>query len=379
MSSSIGRVERKRFTYFQVLDYWLLIPVLFICILGIYVLDIVLMLNFPRAYPRNIMVQVAAIVLGLIVMFIISLIERSLFRLLGWMIYAVALVMQLLLPVFGSAEIAAQTGSNAWLVLPGIGTFQPSELSKSGLCVTLAFLLEDIKRGRFNYWQGFLLFALIAAPHMFMIMIYEGDFGTSMVIVFMLACIIFVWGIKLRYVFLVISAGVISIPLIWTRFFLPYQQQRILSFLYPNYDPTASYNVNQAKLAIASGGLIGNQSGEYVSVPVQESDFIFSAVGEHMGLVGTSLLIILAFVFLFRCAYLAYKIERPAYKYIVTGITAVYAFHYIENIGMNLGLMPVTGIPLPFVSQGGSAMLVNFLALGLIMNLSVNRKIDLNT
>lgn len=379
MSSSIGRAERKQFSFFASLDYWLLIPVLFICILGLYVLNIVLQLNFPRGYPRNIIVQLVAIGLGLFVMFVVAVIERSLFRLLGWMIYAVGLMMQILLPVFGSAEIAAQTGSNAWLVLPGLGTFQPSELSKSGLCVVLAFLLEDIKLKRFNYWQGFLLFAAIAAPHLFLIMIYQKDFGTSMVIVFMLACIIFVWGIKLRYVFLVLSAGVISIPFIWTNFFRPYQQQRILAFLYPNYDPTASYNVNQAKLAIASGGLIGNKSGEYVSVPVQESDFIFSAVGEHMGLVGTSLLILLAFVFLFRCAWLAIQMERPAYKYIVTGITAVYAFHYIENIGMNLGLMPVTGIPLPFVSQGGSAMLVNFLSLGLIMNLSLHRNMDIRT
>lgn len=377
--ASIGRVARRRLSLFQVLDYWLLIPVLFICILGLYVLDIVLQLNFPRGYPRNILVQVVAIVLGLIVMFVITLLERSLFRLLGWMIYTVALVMQLLLPIFGSAEIAAQTGSNAWLVLPGLGTFQPSELSKSGLCIVLAFLLEDIKLKRFNYWQGFLLFALVTAPHLFMIMVYESDFGTSMVIVFMMACIIFIWGVKLRYVFLVLSASVISVPFIWSNFFAPYQQQRILAFLYPNYDPTASYNVNQAKLAIASGGLIGNQSGEYVPVPVQESDFIFSAVGEHLGLIGTSLLIVLAFVFLLRCAWLALRLERPAYKYIVTGITAVYAFHYIENIGMNLGLMPVTGIPLPFVSQGGSAMLVNFLALGLIMNLSMNRNIELKS
>lgn len=379
MSTSIGRAERKRFSFFASLDYWLLIPVLFICILGIYVLDIVLQLNFPRAYPRNVIVQIVAIGLGLIVMFVITIIERSLFRLLGWMIYAVGLIMQLMLPIFGSAEIAAQTGSNAWLVLPGLGTFQPSELSKSGLCVVLAFLLEDIKLKRFNYWQGFLLFGLITGPHLFMIMIYQKDFGTSMVVVFMLACIIFVWGVKLRYVFLLLSAGVISIPFIWNNFFRPYQQQRILAFLYPNYDPTASYNVNQAKLAIASGGLLGNKSGEYVSVPVQESDFIFSAVGEHMGLIGTSLLIILAFVFLFRCAWLAMRMERPAYQYIVTGITAVYAFHYIENIGMNLGLMPVTGIPLPFVSQGGSAMLVNFLSLGLIMNLSLHRNMDIRT
>ena len=155
--ASIGRVERRRLGFFQVLDYWLLIPMLFICILGLYVLDIVLQLNFPRGYPRNILVQVISIGMGMVAMLGISFLERSLFRLLGWMIYAVALFLQLLLPIFGSPEIAALTGSNAWLVLPGLGTFQPSELSKSGLCVVLAFLLEDIKLGRFKYWQGFLL------------------------------------------------------------------------------------------------------------------------------------------------------------------------------------------------------------------------------
>ncbi|NJP40964.1 FtsW/RodA/SpoVE family cell cycle protein [Oscillospiraceae bacterium HV4-5-C5C] len=373
----LGLEQQRRKSLFQVLDYWLLIPVFALCIEGLYVLNTVLELQYPGQYPRNILTQAISILLGLIALAVLSLIEQSFIYPIGVFLYGLSLLMQALLPVFGSAELAAKTGSNAWLILPGIGSFQPSELSKIGLCMAVAYVLERMKLKKYSFKKGVLYLLLLLLPQLGLILIYEDDLGTGMVVVFMLAVMIFIWGIKLRYVLLILSAGVISVPLLWNFALKPYQQTRILSFLYPNYDTDATYNVTQAKAAIAAGGLSGNRSGDYVHVPVQESDFIFSAVGEYMGLVGTSLLILLAAVFIFRAFYLASKLQRPAFKYMAAGIAAVFTFHYVENICMNLGLMPVTGIPLPFVSQGGTAMLVNFLSLGILMNLSVNRNLEL--
>ena len=133
------------------------------------------------------------------------------------------------------------------------------------------------------------------------------------------------------------------------------------------------YNLMQSKAAIASGGLTGNHTGILTSVPVKESDFIFAAISEHMGFIGTTAVIILAFFFLCRCLYVAAKVPSKSASYMLTGFTGYFAFHYIENMGMAVGLLPITGIPLPFISYGGTAMLINYLAFGVILNISMSR------
>ena len=372
----LGLETRRRDLLFSAIDYWLLVPVLVITIMGLFVLNFVLQTQFARAYPRNILVQIISVLLGLVLMVVVSLLEPLLLRPLGWVLYGMSIALQALLPIFGSAQIAARTGSNAWLVLPGIGTFQPSELSKIALCIVISHILASIREGRRSLLVGSLMMLGAILPQLALIIGYQRDAGTGMVIAFMLGVMIFIWGIRMRWVLATLSLGVISLPIIWARVLRPYQQRRILAFLFPSYDAASTYNVDQAKLAISAGGLTGNRSGSWTHVPVQESDFIFSAVGEYMGLIGTGLLILLAFFFLARCAWLASRLEQPLGRYMAIGVTALFTFHYIENIGMNIGLMPVTGIPLPFVSQGGSAMLVNFLSLGVLMNVSLGRRLS---
>ena len=147
--------------------------------------------------------------------------------------------------------------------------------------------------------------------------------------------------------------------------------------MFPGHDLDASFNLFQSQQAIASGGLFGSRSDVPVHVPVKESDFIYTAVSEHMGFVGTTALLALAFFFLARAFYVASKLEgyRPAASYAMVGLTAAIAIHYVENLGMCVGLLPITGIPLPFVSLGGTAMVVNFIALGILLNLSMERNI----
>jgi len=248
-------------------------------------------------------------------------------------------------------------------------------LSKIGLIIVASYIFQEMAEKKITFRRGFLYLALLYAPPMVMILVQQKDFGTGMVIVFSFIFILFVWGMKYRYFFLAMSGGVILIPVVWNLYFSDMQKKRILSLLFAGSDPTAEYNLVQSKMAIASGGLSGNMTGNIVYVPVKESDFIFTAVSEHLGFIGTTAVILLAFFFLSRCLYVAANASQKSYSFIVIGMATGLAFHFIENMGMTVGLLPITGIPLPFISLGGTALVVNFIGVGLIMNISMDRNL----
>ncbi len=369
----LGVQQLKRDTFFGAMDYYLLVPVLSISLIGLYVLNKVLSDGF-KDYPINFYKQVGAVLFGIVLALFLCLIEVPTLRLVGYAVYGVSLVLLVFVLVKGDAEAAARWGAKSWIKLPVIGSFQPSELTKIALAMVSAVLFERMDTGRINKWQGAVLLAAVYAPPLLLIM-KQPDFGTSMVIVFMFVCMLFVWGLRWRYILIGISGVVILVPLVWTFYFSAYQKDRILTFLYPGHDPAASYNLLQSQLAIAAGGLTGSSLPDPVHVPVKEADFIFAAVSEHMGFIGTTALIALTFFFLARCLYISSRIHerQPAASYMIVALTAALAFHFIENLGMCIGLLPITGIPLPFVSLGGTAMVVNYFMLGVIMSISMER------
>ena len=284
-----------------------------------------------------------------------------------------SLFLLILVPIDGY-DLSWKWGADSWLNLPVIGNVQPSELMKIGLAMAAGDIFERIHQKQVTVLKGIGLLALTYGPPMLLIL-SQPDFGTGMVIVASFVCIVFVLGLKYRY-FLLATSGiiVIGLPLVWTFYLKDYQKKRILPLIFEGTDPKGEWNLIQSKAAIASGGLTGNHTGVIVTVPVKESDFIYSATSEHLGFIGTTALIVLAFFFLCRCLYVAAKASRPAYSYMIVGLTASFAFHYIENMGMAVGLLPITGIPLPFVSYGGTAMLVNFISFGIILNISMELK-----
>jgi rod shape determining protein RodA len=244
------------------------------------------------------------------------------------------------------------------------------------MIIVTAYFLEAVKNKEMPMLKGFLYIGLVDGIPLLLIW-KQPDFGTMMVIIFSLFCMIYVWGVKYRYLFLGISVVIVGvIPILWNFIFTSVQKSRILSFVFAGSDPSGEYNLVQAKTAIASGGLIGNQTGEIVSVPVKWSDFIYTAISEHMGFIGTTTVILLSFFFLTRCVFVAAKATQKSYTYTVIGLTGAFAFHFIENMGMSVGLLPITGIPLPFISLGGSALLVNFISFGIILNISMERTIE---
>ncbi len=372
MNTGRSGIEQLNNSYFRAVDYWLIVPILTLTMIGLFVLNGVLSSGYSE-YPQNLYKQAGAAVLGVFVALIICLIETHFLKLIGWSLYALS-TMLLVVMRFDGFDMTYKWGADAWMKFPVVGTFQPSELSKIGLVLVAAYILEDIAEKRINFKKGFIYLGIVYAVPLLLIA-KQPDFGTAMVIVFSLFCIIFVWGIKYRYFFLALSGVIVAFPFFWNFYLEPFQKKRILSLLFEGSDPTAEYNLIQAKTAIASGGIIGNTTGTYVSVPVKESDFIYTAVSEHMGFIGTTAIVLLSFFFLMRCLYVAAHASQKSYSFIVIGLTAGLAFHFIENMGMCVGLLPITGIPLPFISLGGTALLVNFIAVGIILNISMERNL----
>lgn len=369
-----GHRKSRADYFFSALDYRMLVPVIALVIIGLVVLNTVLATGYGVVsfeYPMNFFKQIAAVLLGLVAAFILCLFEPPTMRLIGGVLYVISLLLLIVVKVDG---FRAVVGADSWIRIPLFGSFQPSELSKIAVAMVSGPIYASMKTGEMSLPRGFLRLAIVyGIPFMFVIT--EPDLGTSLVLLFMFLSTTFVWGIRWRAILLSVSATIfIILPLAWNFALNVTQKERIMTFLFRGHDKTASYHINQSLAAVASGGLVGNRAGENVSVPVKESDFIFPAISEQLGLIGTTIVILLAAYFIYHTLRVAGKIhaKSPQEAYIMVALISSVAFHYIENIGMTVGLLPITGIPLPFISYGGSAMISNFLLLGVLLNYSMN-------
>lgn len=321
--------------------------------------------------------QMVSIILGAFACFIISFIDYRFYKILGYLFYGVTLLLLVYVLFWGWGRDIAGINSNSWIIISGF-KFQPSELAKITYMMVLPVFLARLKE-EFNI-RDFLLFILLGVTPIALILL-QPDMGTAAVFTAGLVAVIFVYGIKFRYVLAaaVVAAG--AAPLVWFFVLKDFQQDRIKALLNPLDDLEGiAYQTQKARIAIGSGQLKGSglfnglQSQQNGAIPVKESDFIFSVIGEELGFIGSVLVIILMAAILIWCIRVAIKSKDKYGSYMVMGLTAMLAFHFIENIGMNIGILPVTGIPLPFVSAGGSAMLMNFVAIGLIMSVSARSR-----
>lgn len=355
------------------MDYWIFIPVLLLTLIGLYVMSHVLQAGYGSGvWPSNFMKQLGAAMVGILIALFVALMDGPSLRLLAGLVYGISLLLLIYVKI-DHFYLQGPGGADSWIRLPLIGTFQPSELAKVGIAMMAAGYFAQMKEGSISYLRGMTAIFFIYALPLFLIY-REPDFGTAFVIIMMFFTTLFIWGISWRYILGAVALMAAAIPLLWFFYFSPYQKDRILPLLFPGL--TDNYNVDQAMKAIAAGGLSGSRTGVDVPVPVKESDFIFSAVGEKLGFIGTSLVIFCVAVFLFRLLYICWKLTEvePEYAYLLAALFANLSFHFVENIGMNVGLLPVTGIPLPFISNGGTSMIVNYFALGLILSASMDLK-----
>ncbi len=271
-------------------------------------------------------------------------------------------------------------GSHSWIVLPAGFSIQPSELAKVALVVGMAMLLSEKRDAEDTPRDVDVMLALAFAAVPLALVMLQPDLGTALVVAAIVLGVTAVSGAPLRWVVgLVVGAALVAFVAVQTGVLKDYQLDRFRAFYDPTADPKgAGYNVRQAQIAIGSGGVDGQglfhgaqTQGKFV--PAQQTDFIFTVAGEELGFVGAALLVLLLGLVLWRAARIALHAEDLFGRLVATGILCWFAFQSFENIGMTLGIMPVTGVPLPFVSYGGSSMFANMLAIGLLQNVHMRR------
>lgn len=360
-------------------DFSMVFFVLLLSGIGAYLVRLV------QAEGENLFVkQVAGIVLGIFIVAIVSLIDYHFISQFYIVLYVINLVLLVAVKLVG----VSLNNSRRWLKIAGI-TFQPSELSKIIIIIVLAKLLTMF-RDKINKFYVLALVTVLTAVPTYLILT-QTNLSTSIVIMFVFAIMIFAAGLSYK---IILPILIIGIPLIFGTlwcigqgydvFFLTtYQQNRIAIFLNPELDTSNQlmYQQDNSTQVIGAGRLIGKlltegkdaiQSDTYV--PISESDFIFSVVGETFGFIGGCIIIFLLSIIIFKCISIARHAPDFMGMLIAVGVASMFMFQVFVNIGVATALLPNTGIPLPFVSYGLSSMISSMIAIGLVINISLQRK-----
>ena len=328
----------------------------------------------PQSYLKRHLINIGvALVLG----FIASRINYRLLRAYTPVVYVVSMILLLVPFVPGLGVTIA--GARAWIDVPLGLTIQPSEFAKITVILMMAALLSERRDREEEPSAQDVLLALVVAAIPTAIILVQNDTGTVLILAAVSLSIVAVSGVPTRWLVGLIGAAILGVlASIQLGLLQEYQVDRLTSFINPDDDVSASaYNANQARIAIGGGGLDGyglfegpQTQGNFV--PVNESDFIFTVAGEELGFLGSALLIVLMAVILWRAVLTAWKADDLYGRLVATGVAAWLAFQMFENIGMTLGIMPITGIPLPFVSAGGTSMMATWIALGLLQTVRLH-------
>jgi len=266
-------------------------------------------------------------------------------------------------------------GARAWIALPGGFQIQPAELAKIAIIIGMSLLLSERTHDSDEPTSRDVFQALVVAGIPVLLIILQPDMGTVFIISASVVTIIAVSGAPSRWVAgLLVVAVLGAVVATKTGVISEYQINRLQTFVNPNADTQgAGYQLRQARITVGSGGLIGTglfngpqTNGRFV--PEQQTDFIFTVAGEELGFLGSGLILILYFIILMRSFAIARRTSDPFGRLVTTGVIAWFAFQLFENIGMALGLMPMTGVPLPFISYGGSSMFATLIGFGLLQN-----------
>lgn len=271
-------------------------------------------------------------------------------------------------------------GATSWYNI-GAVSFQPSEFAKICVVLSLASAIVHIQKdSRDEINRPFnLLKAIIVFMVPIMLIVIQPDYGTAIAFFTASAIILIVSGLNKKYIIAAILTVVVALPVLYFFILPTHARTRIDVFMNPNLDPRGSgYNVLQSKLAIGSGKFwgMGIKNGSQTQLGYlypQTTDFIYSAIGEEMGFVVAAAVIVLYVVLIIKALKIAKTAKDDMGAYIAAGIAGIFMFHMIENIGMTMGLLPITGVPLPFVSYGGSSLLTNCILIGLLLNISGRR------
>jgi rod shape determining protein RodA len=321
----------------------------------------------PETFLKKHLVTVAV---GLVLAAAVSLLDYRLVRAYAPILYVASCagLVAVLSPLGSTIK-----GHHSWIEVGGGFQLQPAELAKLGLVMLLAVLLGEPRDGQTAPGAGDLLAGLALAALVICLVVLQPDLGTTMVLSVLIFAMVAVSGVSKRWLVALVFSGALAAAAAWQLHLLkPYQVDRFIAFAYPAADPKGvGYNAAQARIAVGSGGLFGRglfhgqqTAGHFV--PEQHTDFIFTVAGEELGFLGSALIVTLLGVVLWRGLRIATFCENGFGMLMAAGVVCWLGFQTFENIGMTLGLMPITGVPLPYVSYGGSATLANMIAVGLL-------------
>lgn len=366
-----NKVQRK-------FDYVILIIVFLLMVIGIVAL-VSATQAFSTGDTLGIQKQIIWIVASMLIMILVSKIDYEILG--GYSFWFYLAIMLMLIGVLFTPRI---NGARSWFDF-GFFSIQPGELAKIALIVSLAKHIDRIlskDQLGINNLKNIIMLALHVCIPVSLIMI-QPDFGTAMVIVAIICSMVFIANVSFKFVGTVAISGVLGIGLLRymilrgnNLFFDDYQAKRIRVFFDPTLDPTGSgYHVIQSKLAIGSGqlygmGLFKGTQTQLGNIPEKTTDFIFSVIGEELGFIVCTIVVMLFVLLLLRFIHVAKESKDMYGTLIVVGVTAMIGVHVMVNIGMTMGLIPVTGIPLPFMSYGGSSLLTNMMGIGLVMSVA---------
>ncbi|MBH9989087.1 MULTISPECIES: FtsW/RodA/SpoVE family cell cycle protein [unclassified Lactobacillus] len=323
------------------------------------------------------------------VAFVIQFDAEQLYRIAPY-VYGLGIVLLIAVLFFYNRSIAADAGAKSWFKLGPI-SFQPSEVMKPAFILMLARVVRE-HNNKFahtikNDWIliGKMLAWLLPIA---VLLKLQNDFGTMLVFIAIVGGVVLVSGISWKIIapmfVAVFVLGVVVIYMVTTpsgqsflsHFFQPYQFRRIMSWLNPSNDTSkAAYQLWQSMQAIGSGQIFGNGFGKLsVYVPVRGSDMVYSVIGESFGFIGSVAIILLYLYLIVQMVRITFDTKNAFYSYVSTGVIMMILFHVFENIGMSIDLLPLTGIPLPFISQGGSALIGNMIGIGMILSMKFHNK-----
>jgi len=351
-------------------DWLLFFSCLLLCILGLAAIYSVELSRGPEVnYFRK---QLIAIGIGLFGFVVATLMQPSFFRSLSKPFYLFSLLLLFLVLIFGSTI----RGTRGWFVVGGF-SFQPVELAKLALILILAYSISNFGR-RFErplYFLGTLSIALIAIG----LTMFQPDLGSAVLLGTIWFALMLLTGARRVYVISFVVLAIAAAVFGWFFLLHDYQKERVLTFVNPARDPLgAGYNTTQALIAIGSGQTFGKGLGfgsqsQLRFLPEAQTDFVFSVIGEELGFAGVSVMLILFAVLLWRLILLAGNSDDDFASVVVSGIAVLIAAQLFINVGANLGLLPVTGVTLPFVSYGGSSLIVNLVLIGIAESMVVRR------
>ncbi|MDU2582293.1 MAG: rod shape-determining protein RodA [Anaerococcus hydrogenalis] len=358
-------LKKKEFKKF---DWLLFLSVAFLSIYGLFVLY--------SAFSGDILKirsQLVASILGFLFIILICTMDMDVIKKGALPIYVISLILLLLTIFLGQGE--QQWGSNSWLILGPI-QLQPSEITKVGIIFSLAAYLEKYKED-INKPSRLLLTLMFAGlPVLFILL--QPDFGTAMVYIFFIAIMLFSAGLSWKWILALLALASIG-SLILILNLEGYRADRIHDFLDPSRDTSGSgWQQQQGLIAIGSGmfkgrGFMKGTQAQYGYIPEKETDYIFSVLAEELGFIGAILMLIAFIIMIYRLLIISKNSKNSFISLMTIGICAMFFVHIFENVAMTIGLMPVTGIPLPFFSSGGTFLLICFVNIGLALSASMQK------